>query len=57
VKILKGLQGLSPHILELIKAQEKAKQIKNITQSTQEQREIQMMEELIDVTIFIYLMF
>jgi len=34
----------------MIKAQEKAKQIKNITISTKDQNEIQMMEELIDVS-------
>ena len=50
VKILKGLQGLSPQLLEMLKAREKAKQIKNMTQSTQEQKEIEMMEELIIVS-------
>jgi hypothetical protein len=50
VKILKGLQGLSPQILELLKAKEKAKQLKKMTQSSEEQKEAEMMEELIHVS-------
>ena len=49
VKILKGLQGLSPQLLELVKAREKAKQIKTMTQDTEEQKEFEMMEELVTV--------
>jgi hypothetical protein len=49
VKILKGLQGLSPQLLELVKAREKAKQIKTMTQDSQEQKEFEMMEELVMV--------
>ena len=52
VKILKGLQGLSPQLLEMLKAREKAKQIKSMTQSSQEQKEIEMMEELVIVSTF-----
>ena len=50
VKILKGLQGLSPQLLEMLKAREKAKQIKSMTQSSQEQKEIELMEELVIVS-------
>ena len=49
VKILKGLQGLSPQLLELVKAREKAKQSKTMTQDSQEQKEFDMMEELVTV--------
>ena len=49
VKILKGLQGLSPQILAMIKAKEQAKQIKKMTTSSEEQKEVEHMEELIPV--------
>jgi hypothetical protein len=57
VKILKGLQGLSPQLLEMLKAREKAKQIKSMTQSSQEQKELEMMEELIIVRQFFHIFF
>ena len=51
VKILKGLQGLSPQILAMIKAKEQAKQIKKMTQSSEDQKELELMEELIPVRV------
>ena len=49
VKILKGLQGLSPAILAMIKAKEQARQIKKMTLTNEEQKELELMEELISV--------
>ncbi len=53
VKILKGLQGLSPQLLALIQAKEQAKQIKKMTQSNEEQKELELMEELLVVSSFL----
>lgn len=52
VKILKGLQGLSPAILAMIKAKEQARQIKKMTQTSEEQKELELMEELISVSFY-----
>jgi len=54
IKILKGLQGLSPKLLEMLKAKEMAKQLKTMTQSSQEQKEIELMEELVEVRMPLY---
>ena len=49
-KILKGLRGLPPAILEKILAKEKAKNIQDVTQNTEKRKEIEMMQELLVVS-------
>ena len=49
-KLLKGLRGLPPAILEKLLAKEKAKNIQDVTQNTEKRKEIEMMEELLVVS-------
>ena len=49
-KLLKGLIGLPPAILEKLLAKEKAKNIQDVTQNTEKRKEIEMMEELLVVS-------
>ena len=46
-KIRKELRGLPKSIIEKILAKERAKHIKDMTQNTEERRELEMMQELI----------
>ena len=48
-KVLKGLRGLPPAILQAILAKEKAKNILDVTQNTEKRKEIEKMQELIVV--------
>ena len=49
-KILKGLKGLPPALLQKILAKEKEKSVKDVTQNTEERKRIEQMEELINVS-------
>ena len=45
-KVRKGLEGLPPALLEKILAKEKAKQIKEMTRTSEDKRELETLEEL-----------
>lgn len=49
-KILKGLKGLPPALLQQILAKEKEKSVKDVTQNTEQRKRIEQMEELIAVS-------
>ena len=49
-KILKGLKGLNPALLQKILAKEKEKSVKDVTQNTEKRKRIERMEELIAVS-------
>ena len=49
-KILKGLKGLPPALLQKILEKEKEKSVKDVTQNTEERKRIEQMEELINVS-------
>ena len=49
-KILKGLKGLPPALLQKILAKEKEKSVKDVTQNTEKRKRIEQMEELIAVS-------
>ena len=51
-KILKGLRGLPPALLQKILEKEKAKNVQDVTQNSEQRKRIEQMEELLSVTIF-----
>ena len=46
-KILKGLRGLPPALLQKILDKEKAKNVQDVTQNTEKRKEIETLQELI----------
>ena len=49
-KILKGLKGLPPALLQKILDKEKEKNVKDVTQNTEKRKRLEKMEELIAVS-------
>jgi len=48
-KIRKELKGLRPELIQKILANEKAKQIRDMTQSTEERKDLEQLKELVDI--------
>ena len=52
-KVLKGLRGLPPALLQKILAKQKEKNVQDVTQNSEKRKRIEQMEELISVSKYL----